>query len=73
LQRPRRPRRNGRRALLVRLGLVWLALATVATLAGAYSEQVLHSTFALDAAIVGGVCSAVVAVIAFISAAGRKP
>lgn len=69
----RRPRRNRNRALLVRLGLVWLAAATVAALAGAYSERVLHSTLALDAAIVGGVCSAAVAAIAFLAAAGRKP
>jgi hypothetical protein len=59
--------------LLVRLGLVWLALVVVATLAGVYSQRVLHSTFAVDAAIVGGVCSAVVAGIAFLTAAGRKP
>jgi len=71
--RPRRPRRGGRRALLVRLGLVWLALLAVATVAGAYSERVLHSTFAVDAAIAGGVCSAVVALVAFLSAAERKP
>jgi hypothetical protein len=70
--RPRRPRRGGRRALLVRLGLFWLALVAVATLAGADSQRVLHSTFAVDAAIVGGVCSAVVAAIAFLAAAGRK-
>jgi hypothetical protein len=31
----------------------------------------MHSNIALDAAIVGGVCSAVVAAIAFASAAGR--
>jgi hypothetical protein len=41
--------------------------------AGLYSERVLHSTFAVDAAIAGGVCSAVVAAIAFLSAAERKP
>jgi hypothetical protein len=45
----------------------------VAAVAGAYSERVLHSTFAVDAAITGGVCSAVVAAIAFLTAAGRKP
>ena len=43
----------------------------VATLAGAYSYRVLHSSFAVDAAIVGGICSAVVATIAFLTAAGR--
>jgi hypothetical protein len=57
----------------VRLGLVWLALTAVAALAGAYSQRVLHSTFGVDAAIVGGVCSAVVAAIAFLTAAGRRP
>ncbi len=72
-RRPSRPRRRGGRALLVRLGLVWLSLAAVAALAGVYSERVLHSTFAVDAAIAGGLCSAVVAAIALISAAGRKP
>jgi hypothetical protein len=48
-------------------------LLAVATVAGAYSERVLHSTFAVDAAIAGGVCSAVVALVAFLSAAERKP
>jgi hypothetical protein len=32
----------------------------------------MHSTIALDAAFVGGACSAIVAVVAFASAAGRK-
>jgi uncharacterized membrane protein len=72
-RRPARPRRRGGRALLVRLGTVWLALAAVAAVAGFYSERVLHSPFAVDAAIAGGVCSAVVAAIAFLSAAERKP
>ncbi len=58
--------------LLVRLGLFWLVLVVVATLAGAYSQRVIHSTFAVDAAILGGVCSAAVAAIAFIAAAGRR-
>lgn len=65
-------RRRGNRALLVRLGLIWLALAAVAAVAGIYSERVLYSTFAVDAAIAGGVCSATIAAIAFISAAGRR-
>jgi hypothetical protein len=52
--------------------LVWLALTDIASLAGAYSQRVLHSTFAVDAAIVGGVCSGVVAAIAFLAAAGRE-
>jgi hypothetical protein len=47
-------------------------VAAVASVAGAYSERVLHSTLALDAAIIGGVCSAAVAAIAFLAAAGRK-
>jgi hypothetical protein len=52
--------------------LFWLALVAVATVAGAYSQNVLHSNLAVDAAIVGGVCSAFVAAIAFITAAGRR-
>ena len=48
------------------------ASCAVATVAGAYSARVLHSTIALDSAIVGGVCSAVVAAIAFAAAAGRR-
>jgi hypothetical protein len=52
--------------------LFWLALLAVATVAGAYSQRVLHSIFAVDAAVVGGVCSAVVAAIAFLTAAGEK-
>jgi hypothetical protein len=56
----------------VRLGIIWLALVAVATLAGVYSQRVLHSTFAVDAAIAGGFCSAVVAAVAFLTAAGRR-
>jgi hypothetical protein len=52
--------------------LFWLTLTAIAALAGAYSARVLHSTAALDSAIVGGVCSAVVAAIAFASAASRR-
>jgi hypothetical protein len=45
----------------------------VAALAGIYSDRVIHSHFGVNAAIVGGVCSAVVAAIAFLTAAGRRP
>jgi hypothetical protein len=72
-RRAARPRRRGGRLLLVWLGIVWLALAVVATLGGVYSERVLHSPFAVDAAITGALCSAAVATFAFTSAAGRKP
>ncbi|MDQ6918196.1 MAG: hypothetical protein M3Z98_02435 [Candidatus Dormibacteraeota bacterium] len=52
-------------------GTVWLAVATVAVVAGAYAQLVLHSNLAVDAAIIGGVCCGLVAAIAFIGAARR--